>query len=64
MDIAYHTTPGPYFLYGTHSGGFVAPGSPSPPLSLCGEPIPQLPMPDGSFGSHTETEGAKNAAAE
>jgi len=49
MDVAYHTTPGPYVPYVTHSGGFVAPRSPSPPLSLCSEPISQLPIPEGSF---------------
>jgi len=50
MAVAYHTTPEPYVPDGKHNCDFVA-GFPSPPLSLCSEPISQLPMPDVSLGS-------------
>jgi len=51
MDVTYHTPPGAYVPYLTNCGGFIVAGSPSPPLSLCSEPIFQLPMPDGRCGS-------------
>jgi len=51
MDVTYHTTPGAYFHSARQFGGFIVHGSPSPPLSLCSEPILQLPMSDGRFGS-------------
>jgi len=51
MDVTYHTTTGAYVPYVTHCGGIIVPGSPSPPLSLCSEPIFQLPMPDIRCGS-------------
>jgi hypothetical protein len=43
--------PGAYVPYFTPCGGYVNAGSPSPPLSLCSEPIHQFPMPDGRCAS-------------
>lgn len=51
MDVTYRSTPGAYVPYVTHCGGIIVPGSPSPPLSLCSEPIFQLPVPDRRCGS-------------
>jgi len=51
MDVTYQTNPGAYFHFARQYGGFIVHGSPSPPLSLCSEPILQLPMSDGRFGS-------------
>jgi len=49
MDESCHS-PRAYFPYYTPFGGFVAPG-PSPPISLCSEPILQVPMPDRRSGT-------------
>jgi len=50
MDMRYHPTTG-YVPYYTPCGAFVAAGSPSPPLSVCSEPMLQLPIPDGRVGT-------------
>jgi len=50
MDVSY-LSPGAYVPYYASSGGFVVARSPSPPLSLCSEPILQLPMSDGRNGN-------------
>jgi len=49
MDAGYKLT-GAYVPY-YPNGGFLTAGSPSPPMSLCSEPIVQLPMPDVRTGS-------------
>jgi len=50
LDVNYLSS-GAYVPYYTPSGGFVVARSPSPPLSVCSEPILQLPMSDGRNGS-------------
>jgi len=45
MDASYQSPGGAYVPYYTASRGFLAAGSPSPPASLCSEPM--LPVPDG-----------------
>jgi len=50
MDVSY-LSPGAYVPYYRPSRGFVVARSPSPPLSVCSEPILQLPMADGRNGS-------------
>jgi len=50
IDVSY-LSPGAYVPYCTPSGGFLAARSTSPSLSVCSEPILQLPMADGRNGS-------------
>jgi len=56
--MRYQSTGG-YVPYYTSCGSFVSAGSPSPPVSLCSEPIFQLPMPDGCPGTPGQIKTAK-----
>jgi len=53
MYVTYHATAGSYVPFARQCGGFIVPGSPSPPLSLYSEPIfqPLSPIRDGRSGS-------------
>jgi len=55
-------TPRMFIPYSNNPFGSLLPGTPSPPQSLCSEPILQIPMPDGRCGSpgvHAKGKGPK-----